>query len=180
MLVCVFRAQVCSFCAACTCMLCCTWVVLSVSRRCPPCQISGIYKSRQWKTDHRASSCHTSILPRASKDSLQHALLIPLLLQTKFSAAFHWFFPLCAAGVHQRGSIGVAKSAALYVSLEINFVLFESMFSRTPLWMTLSSAVCHFKLFFTCVCLLICVCLSLCGGVWELLLMWYWRGKQPF
>lgn len=68
----------------------------------PPCHVSGIYKFQQWKTDHRASRCHISILPRASKDSLQHALLIPMLLQTKLSAAFRWLFSCVLVGVRRQ------------------------------------------------------------------------------
>lgn len=70
----------------------------------PPCHVSGIYKFQQWKTDHRASRCHISILPRASKDSLQHALLIPMLLQTKLSAAFRWLFSRVLVGVRLQES----------------------------------------------------------------------------
>lgn len=102
------------FCVMCTCVLCRTWA-LSVSRSCPSCQISGIYKSRQWKTDQQASSCQTSILPMASRDSLQHALLIPMLLQTTFSVAFHWFFLACW-GCATTGIMGMVMSKELHVS----------------------------------------------------------------
>lgn len=101
----------------CTCVLWRAWA-LSVSRSCPPCQNSGIYKSRQWKTDHQASSCRTSILPKASKDSLQHALLIPMLLQTKFSAAFPWFILACC-GVCVSGRHGCGNDCRVDVSSEI-------------------------------------------------------------
>ena len=135
--VCVFLCKkVCSFCVTCKCVRCRTWA-LSVSRSCRSCQISGIYKSWQWKTDHQASSCHTSILPRASKDSLQHALLIPMLLQTKLSVSFHWFY-CCILGAawQQETWLRWYQQICMYLQGHI-FVLFEFMLSLTPLWMTL-------------------------------------------
>lgn len=120
-----------------TCVFCRTWA-LSVSRSCPPCQISGIYKSRQWKTDHQASSCHTSILPRASKDSHQHALLIPMLLQTKFSAACHWFILGCCGRASVWSQWGWWCLQSCVYLQRYNFVLFEFQLSLVPLWMTLS------------------------------------------
>ncbi len=137
-----------------TCVFCRTRA-LSVSRSCPPCQISGIYKSRQWKTDHRASSCHTSILPRASTDSLQHVLLIPVLLPTKFSAALHWFV-LALCGRASVGGVGVLTSAELRVSTEVQLCsLWIPAFPRATLNDTvprvqclhiLRCAVCHLEL----------------------------------
>lgn len=73
---CVFSASAGAlfFCPACTCVLCPTRSP-SVCIREPssPRQIPGIHTSWQWKTDNQASSCHTSIPPRAPRDSLQHA-----------------------------------------------------------------------------------------------------------
>lgn len=113
------------------CVHFCRSQALSASMSCPPCQTSGIYKSRQWKTDHQASSCHTSILPRASKDSLQHALLIPMLLQTRFSAAFHWFFVACWGRRQQEARMCRCLQSCMYLQ-GCNF-LFKFMLSLTPL-----------------------------------------------
>lgn len=140
-----------------------------------PCQVSGIYKSRQWKTDHQDSSCRSSILPRASKDSLQHALLIPTLLQTKISAAFYWFFLVCW-GCSSAGSLGVVMSAELHESSG------EQLLFKFMLWMTLSP-VCsafiscgvltvtwswfHLSVFaYLSTSLSVWSCLRVFGGVW--------------
>lgn len=73
---CYFGSPACSWCVPCTSVPS-VRRALSVSRSCRPCQISGIYESWQWKTDHQASRCRTSIPAQALKQSLWRALLIP-------------------------------------------------------------------------------------------------------
>lgn len=126
--VCVFTrlsTSVLLFCY-CTCRLCRRWA-LFVSRSCPPRQVSGIYKPRQWKTDHRASSCHTSIPPKASEDSLQHALLFPGPLPTTFPAA-RWFCLTCVSLLQR----DVITAAELCLSSEVQLLL--SLILCYPSW----------------------------------------------
>lgn len=84
-----------------TCAFCHTRA-FSLKRSQPVCQVVFFYKPWQQKTDHRASSCHTSILPRASEDRLQHALTFPGATSKQIFCSFPVFLLFClAVGVNQ-------------------------------------------------------------------------------
>lgn len=155
--------------------------------------LSGIYKSRQWKTDHQASSCHTSILPRVSKDSLQHALLTPMLLQTKFSAAFLWFsfFRLvcCVGGCTSRkhGCGDVYRVVSIFRGTTL-FSLNSCSPSCHSEWRCPLRAVLQCLQFpavhcllprvgLACVCLHICVRLTACDDICEASVYVWFGGK---
>lgn len=113
--------------------------------------------------------------PGLPKTSLQHALFVPMLLQTKFSAAFHWFTPACR-GTRvsvKRGCGDVCRVACIFRGTTL-FSL-NSAFPCATLNDTvpgvlclhiLRCAVCHLELVspvFVC----IFVCASLCVVVAE-------------
>lgn len=108
------------------------------------------------------------------KDSLQHALLIATLLQTAFSAGFHWFTLArcgCACVSGKRVWVWWCLQGCLYFQ-RYNYVLFKFMLSphaffewHCPLRTVLTFPVVHClppQVGFACVCLHICVHLSLC------------------
>lgn len=135
--VCMFlgmRAQVCSFCVSCTCLLCRTWVLF------PPPLRSKVFinlNSRRQITRPQAATHPSSSFQVLPKTAFNMHFSFPCFYKNTFSTAFYWFF-LCAVGVCQR-------EAWLWWCLQsrmdfqrYNFVLFEFMLSITPHWMTLS------------------------------------------
>lgn len=125
------------------------------------------YKPWQQTMDRWASSCHTPILPRASKDRLQQALTFPWASSNQIFCSFP-LFPLflLAVGVNQR-EVTVWRRLCVYSEMHLLkfFLLLLPFLWHCPFCAMLAFPMVQYVPLQ--VCLPICVGLSVCGDVWN-------------